>query len=200
VPAPHAQSSADDPFALRKSVMLGRWARRCNASRKRSDNEQETAMNAKVDPIPEGRHGVTPYMTVAGGAAAIEFYTKVFGATEVFRLDAPGGRVGHAELSIGGNVVYLSDEFPEMDVRGPLSVGGTPVTLHLYVEDVDAVAQRAVDEGATLVRPVADQFYGDRGGKVRDPFGHLWWIATHIEDVSPEEMRVRAENLFGGAG
>ena len=157
-------------------------------------------MNAKVDPIPAGRNGVVPYLTVAGGAAAIEYYIKVFDATELFRLDAPGGRVGHAELSIGGNVIYLSDEFPEMDVHGPLSVGGTPVTLHLYVKDVDAVAQRAVDEGATLIRPVADQFYGDRGGKLRDPFGHLWWIATHIEDVSPEEMSTRAKNLFGEEG
>jgi PhnB protein len=162
--------------------------------------EQEEVMNAQVDPIPEGCHGVTPYLTVAGGAAAIDFYTKVFGATEVFRLDAPGGRVGHAELEIGGGIVYLSDEFPEMDVHGPLAVGGTPVTLHLYVKDVDAVVQRAVDEGATLIRPVADQFYGDRGGKLRDPFGHLWWLATRIENVSAEEMRVRAEKLFGGQG
>jgi PhnB protein len=153
-------------------------------------------MNAKVNPVPE--NGVTPYLAVAGAASAIDFYTKVFGATETFRIDAPGGRVGHAELSIGGRLVYLADEAPDMDVHGPLSIGGSPVTLHLYVEDVDAVAQRAVDEGATLLRPVEDQFYGDRGGKLRDPFGHLWWIATRIEDVSADEMRARAARLFGG--
>lgn len=155
-------------------------------------------MNAQAVPIPEGHHGVTPYLTVAGAVSAIDFYTKVFGATEVFRFESPGGRIGHAELSIGGTVVYLSDEFPDMDVRGPLTIGGTPVMLHLYVEDVDALAQRAVDEGATLIRPVADQFYGDRGGKLRDPFGHVWWIATHIEDVPPGELRARAEQQFGG--
>jgi PhnB protein len=155
-------------------------------------------MSTQVEPIPEGRHGVTPYLTVAGGAAAIDFYKQVFDAIELFRLDAPGGHIGHAELLIGGNVIYLSDEFPEMDVRGPASIGGSPVTLSLYVNDVDAVAARAVAAGATLLRPVADQFYGDRGGKLRDPFGHVWWLATHIEDVSPEEMKTRADRLFGG--
>jgi PhnB protein len=156
-------------------------------------------MNAQVDPIPADRQGVIPYIAVAGGVTAIEFYTKVFGATEIYRLEQPGGRIGHAELSIGGKVVYLCDEFPEMDVKGPLSIGGSPVMLHLYVDDVDAVAQRAVDQGATILRAVEDQFYGDRGGKIRDPYGHVWWIATHREDVSPEEMQRRAEALFGGA-
>jgi PhnB protein len=156
-------------------------------------------MNAKVDPIPADRHGVVPYIAVAGGASAIDFYTKVFGATETFRLEQPDGRIGHAELSIGGNVIYLCDEFPDYGTTGPLSVGGTPVMLHLYVKDVDDVAQRAIDEGATILRAVEDQFYGDRGGKLRDPFGHVWWIASHIEDVSPDEMRARAEKLFGGA-
>ncbi|KIG06747.1 VOC family protein [Caballeronia concitans] len=155
-------------------------------------------MNAQVDPIPEGRQGVIPYIAVAGGVAAIDFYKKAFGATEVFSMQEPGGRIGHAELLIGGHPFYLSDEFPEMDVKGPLAVGGTPVMLHLYVEDVDAVVQRAVDEGAVILRAVEDQFYGDRGGKLRDPFGHVWWIATHKEDVAPDELRARAERLFGG--
>lgn len=155
-------------------------------------------MASQVDPVPKDRHGVIPYMAVAGCASAIDFYTKVFGATETFRMQQPDGRVGHAELAIGGGVIYLCDEFPDYGTVGPLSVGGTPVMLHLYVTDVDAVAQRALDEGATMLRPVEDQFYGDRGGKLRDPFGHVWWIGTHIEDVSPEELRARAQKLFGG--
>ncbi|SAL59284.1 glyoxalase/bleomycin resistance protein/dioxygenase [Caballeronia peredens] len=138
-------------------------------------------MASQVDPIPNDRRGVIPYMAVAGCASAIEFYTKVFGATETFRIDQPDGRVGHAELSIGGNVIYLCDEFPDYGTVGPLSVGGTPVMLHLYVTDVDAVAQRAVDEGATILRPVETQFYGDRGGKLRDPFGHVWWLGKRWE-------------------
>lgn len=153
-------------------------------------------MNDKIDSIPAGRVGVLPYLTVSDSVAAIDFYAKVFGAAELFRLDLPDGRVGHAELSIGGSVVYLSDEFPDMNVRCPVAFGGSPVMLHLYVDDVDAVVQRALDAGATLERPVVDQFYGDRGGKLRDPFGHLWWIATRIEDVGPEEMRLRALKLF----
>ena len=155
-------------------------------------------MSTQVEPIPEGRHGVTPYLIVADGAAAIDFYKQVLDARELFRIAAPGGRIGHAELSIGGTIVYLADEHPEMDVRGPASIGGTPVTLSLYVKNVDVVVERAVAAGATLLRPVADQFYGDRGGKLRDPFGHVWWLATHIEDVSPEEMKARADRLFGG--
>jgi PhnB protein len=156
-------------------------------------------MSNPVSPIPEERNGVIPYLTVAGGAAAIEFYKKVFDARELFRLDGPDGHIGHAELSIGGRVMYLSDEFPQMDVLGPLSRGGAGMTLSLYVNDVDEVVARALTEGASVIRPVADQFYGDRGGKLRDPFGHVWWISTHIEDVSPAEMKTRADKLFGSA-
>jgi PhnB protein len=134
---------------------------------------------------------------VGNAAGAIEFYKEAFGAVEVMRLDEAGGRVGHAELRIGRAIIYLSDEYPEMDVRGPESFGGSPVTIHLYVEDVDSVVSKAERAGAKIVRPVADQFYGDRGGKLVDPFGHAWWIATHKEDVSPEEMRSRAAKLFG---
>ena len=155
-------------------------------------------MAPQVDPVPNDRRGVIPYMTVAGCASAIEFYTKVFGATETFRMEQPDGRIGHAELTIGGGVIYLCDEFPDYGAVGPLSVGGTPVMLHLYVTDVDAVVQRAADEGATILRPVEDQFYGDRGGKLRDPFGHVRWIATHVEDVSHEDMREPARKAFGG--
>ena len=153
-------------------------------------------MASQVDPVPHDRNGVIPYMAVAGCASAIEFYTKVFGATEMFRIAQPDGRIGHAELSIGGRVIYLCDEFPDYGTVGPLSIGGTPVMLHLYVTDVDAVAQRAADEGATIVRPVEDQFYGDRSGQFEDPWGHRWNVATHIEDVPPEEMEQRAARVM----
>jgi PhnB protein len=150
-----------------------------------------------LQPIPENYRGATPYLTVKNAATAIEFYKKVFGATELMRIAAPGGKVGHAELLVGGAPLMISDEYPEMDVLAPETIGGSPVTMHLYVHDVDAVFDRAVAAGATAVRPVADQFYGDRGGKFKDPFGHAWWVATHIEDVAPEEMKKRAQELFG---
>lgn len=147
---------------------------------------------ASVSPIPEGYPRVSPYLHVDHAAAAIEFYTTVFGARERTRMDQPDGRIGHAELQIGDSVVMLADEFPEMDVRGPKSVGGTAVTLSVYVEDVDAVVKNAVDSGARLIRPVEDQFYGDRSGQFEDPFGHRWSVATHVEDVAPDEMQRRA--------
>ncbi len=146
-----------------------------------------------VKPIPEGYHSVTPYLCVKGGTRALEFYKKALSATERMRIMHPDGRVGHAELQIGDSVMMLSDEFPEMDVRSPETVGGSPSSIHLYVDDVDAVFQQAVAAGATVKRPVADQFYGDRMGGIVDPFGHTWWISTHIEDVSPEEMKRRAD-------
>lgn len=149
-------------------------------------------MPEKVNPIPEGYHSITPYIVVDGGARAIEFYKQAFGATELFRMDGPDGKVAHAEMKIGDSYVMLSDESPEMGARGPQSYGGSPVTLMLYVEDVDTVVGRAVESGATLKRPVADQFYGDRTGSVEDPFGHLWYVATHVEDVPPEELEKRA--------
>jgi len=155
-------------------------------------------MNSKVKPIPDGYRGATPYLTVKNAAAAIEFYKKAFGATELLRLGAPDGRIGHAEIKIGEAVIMLSDEYPDMNVLGPETIGGSPVTIHLYVEDVDAMAKSAVEAGAKVERPVEDQFYGDRGGKFTDPFGHRWWLATHKEDVSPEEMKKRAAALYGG--
>ena len=148
-----------------------------------------------VKPIPEGYHAVTPYLIVGDAAGAIAFYKQVFGATESMRIASPDGRVGHAELRLGDSTIMLADEFPEMGVRGPRSVGGTPVSLLLYVEDVDACFHRALAAGATQKRPVKDQFYGDRNGTLEDPFGHVWSLATHIEDVSPEEMNRRYEAM-----
>jgi PhnB protein len=148
-------------------------------------------MPTRVKPIPEGYHAVTPYLIVRDAARAIEFYQRAFGAKELFRMAGPGGRVEHAELQIGDSRVMLADESPEMGARSPQSIGGTPVTIHLYVDDVDAVTQRAVGAGAQLMRQVADQFYGDRNGSVADPFGHMWWISTHKEDVPPDEMKRR---------
>ena len=147
---------------------------------------------AKVKPIPDGHNGVSPYLIVDGAARAIEFYKKAFGATEMFRHVAPGGKVGHAEVRIGDTVIMLADVHPEFDAHGPAHYGGSPVSLHLYVEDVDRIAQQAIAAGAKVKRPVADQFYGDRLGTLEDPFGHTWHVSTHIEDVSPEELDRRA--------
>jgi PhnB protein len=149
-------------------------------------------MTSRVKPIPEGYHTATPYLIVRNAARAIEFYKKGFGATELMRMADPSGRIGHAEIRIGDSPIMLADEVPEMGFRSPESLGGSPVSILLYVEDVDAVFSQAVAAGAKVQRPVADQFYGDRTGGVTDPFGHIWYIATHKEDVSPEEMRKRA--------
>lgn len=154
---------------------------------------------AEVKPIPEGYPRLSPYLCIDGAAAAIEFYREVFGASERMRMPAPDGKIGHAELLVGDSVIMLSDEFPEMDARSPKTVRGTPVTLILYVEDVDAVFDRALRAGATSLRPVEDQFYGDRSCQFEDPFGHRWNIATHVEDVPPEEMSQRvAQAMEGG--
>ena len=155
-------------------------------------------MPEKVNPIPEGYHSVTPYLVVDGGARALEFYKQAFGATELFRMEGPDGKIGHAEIKIGDSHVMLGDESPEMGARGPQSFGGSPVSLMLYVEDVDATVNRAVEAGAKLTRPVADQFYGDRTGGLTDPFGHTWYVATHVEDVPPEELKRRAAAAHGG--
>jgi PhnB protein len=144
-------------------------------------------------PIPDGYHTVTPYLIVQGAARAIEFYKKAFGATELMRFPGPGGKIGHAEIRIGDSPIMLADEHPETLSRSPQSLGGTPVGILLYVDNVDAMASQAVAAGAKVLRPVKDQFYGDRTGTFEDPFGHQWTIATHKEDLTGEEMQGRLE-------
>jgi PhnB protein len=146
-----------------------------------------------VEPVPEGYHTLTPYLAVENAADAIEYYKQAFGAEEKFRMDAPGGKIGHAELQIGDSHVMLSDPFPQSSTKTPREVGATTGSIFMYVEDVDAVVKQAVDAGATVTMEVADQFWGDRFGTITDPFGHIWAIATHIEDVPPEEMAERAK-------
>jgi PhnB protein len=147
-------------------------------------------------PIPEGYDTVTPYLAVDDAGEAIEYYKKAFGAKERVRMDAPDGKIGHAELEIGDSLVMLSDPFPGFAARTPKELGGTSVSVFMYVEDVDAVVRQAVDAGATIAMEVADQFWGDRMGSLMDPFGHSWVIATHVEDVSPEEMEERTKAAF----
>jgi PhnB protein len=154
-------------------------------------------MTSKANPIPEGYHTATPYLIVGDAAAAIDFYKAAFGATELMRMEAPGGKVGHAEIKVGNSPIMLADEVPDMGYLSPQSLGGTPVSIVLYVEDVDETAGRAVAAGAKVIKPVADQFYGDRSGTFADPFGHHWHIATHMEDVSHEEMERRLEAAKG---
>ena len=156
-------------------------------------------MASTVKPIPDQYRGATPYLCIKGAAKALEFYKKAFGASEVMRLAQPDGRIGHAEIKIGDALIMLADEFPEMGFKSPQTLGGSPVTIHFYVQNVDAVFKQALAAGGESRRPVADQFYGDRSGQLVDPFGHVWSIATHKEDVSPEEMQKRAAALFGGA-
>jgi PhnB protein len=143
--------------------------------------------------IPEGYTTATPYLIIKGATEAIEFYKRAFGATEMLRMADPQGRVGHAEIKIGDSVIMLADEHPAMGYRSPRALGGSSVSILLYLEDVDTVFARAVKAGAKALRPVTNQFYGDRSGTLEDPFGHLWTIATHVEDVPPEEMKRRAE-------
>jgi PhnB protein len=152
-----------------------------------------------IQPIPDGYHTATPYLIVKGAGRAIEFYKRAFGASEVMRMDGPNGRIGHAEIRIGNSPIMLADEYPEMGFRSPqsLSEAGAnmkpPVSILLYVEDVDARFKKAIGAGAQELKPLQDQFYGDRSGTLQDPFGHVWTIATHKEDVSPDEMKKRAE-------
>ena len=141
-----------------------------------------------VKPIPEGYHSVTPYLIIRGAADAIEFYKKAFGAVELFHFPSPDGKIGHAELKIGDSPIMLADEYPDMGYKGPQSLGGSPVSLMIYVEDVDTVFNQAVNAGASVNEALSDKFYGDRMGTLTDPFGHVWHVATHKEDVSMEEM------------
>lgn len=153
-------------------------------------------MSGAAKPIPEGCQGAIPYLSVRNASQAISFYKRAFGAVEKLCI-GHAGTIGHAELEIGQARIMLSDEFPDHDALSPQTIGGTPIMIHLYVEDVDAFTRRAVVEGLKVLRPVEDQFYGDRGGKFEDPFGHRWWIATHKEDIPVEELKKRAAALHG---
>jgi PhnB protein len=152
---------------------------------------------SKVSPIPKGYHSITPYLVIKDAAQAIEYYKKVFGATEVVRMPGPDGKVGHAELEIGDSRIMLADENPSMGTghASATSIGASPVSLYLYLPDVDRVFERATAAGAKVLRPVENQFYGDRSGFLQDPFGHLWGLATHVEDVSPEDMKQRMKKM-----
>ena len=150
-------------------------------------------------PIPDGYHSVTPYLIVNGAADALEYYKKAFGATELFRMPAPEGKIGHAEIKIGDSPIMLADEFPEMGYKSPQSLGGSPVSIMIYVDDVDTTFSQAVAAGGKEQRPVKDQFYGDRSGTLEDPFGHVWHVATHKEDIAPDEMERRAKAATAAA-
>jgi len=152
---------------------------------------------AKAKSKPDGYHTATPYLIIDGAAKALDFYKQAFSATELMRMaDPKTGKIGHAEIKIGDSPVMLADEYPDMGYRGPRALGGTPVSIMLYVDDVDAVAKQAQAAGAKVLRPVQDQFYGDRSGTFEDPFGHVWTISTHKEDIPPDEMKKRAEAAF----
>jgi PhnB protein len=157
-------------------------------------------MTGRAKAIPEGYHSVTPYLIVDDAAGAIEFYRKVFGARELMRMPAPDGQIGHAELTIGDSRIMLADAFPDMGARSPRAIGGSPVHLYLYVEDVDAVTNKALAAGAKELRPVKDKFYGDRSGTIEDPFGHVWHVSTHKEDVAADELKRRAERAMQQGG
>jgi PhnB protein len=151
-------------------------------------------MVTKVNPVPVGYHNVTPYISLKGAAKALDFYKRAFGAEVTVRMDMPDGRIGHAEMKIGDSHVMLADEMPEMAdaiAKSPLTLGGTTFGLMIYMDDVDTRFKRAIEAGATVKRPVQDQFYGDRTGTLQDPFGHVWTLGTHVEDVSPDEMKKR---------
>jgi PhnB protein len=148
-----------------------------------------------VNPIPDNYPRVTAYLIVEGADAAIDFYKSVLGAAERVRMGGPDGRVGHAELQFGDSVVMLADAYPEMDIRDPIAIGGTPVSMTIYVEDVDKTFAEALNAGARELQPLEDKFYGDRAGQFEDPFGHRWTVMSHVEDVSPEEMQKRADKF-----
>ena len=154
---------------------------------------------SEVKSIPAGYEGITPYLICRNAEAAIDFYKRAFGATEIYRIGSPG-TIGHAELKIGNSIIMLADEFPDMGAVGPETIGGTPLSLMIYVTEVDKFTQKAIAEGLEVLRPVEDQFYGDRSGQFKDPFGHKWVFATHVEDLSPEDIQARAAAKFGAAG
>jgi PhnB protein len=156
-------------------------------------------MAAKAQATPKGYHTVTPSIVVDGAAKAIEFYKKALGAEELMRFSGPDGKIMHAEIKIGDSVVMLNDEMPEHGVRGPKAIGGSSTSLFIYGDNVDAAWKRALDAGGKSIQPLADQFWGDRGGCFEDPFGHRWWLSQHIEDLSPDQIRKRADDFFSQA-
>lgn len=157
--------------------------------------KKKRVKSKKVSAVPKGYHSVTPYLIMRQCADAIEFYKKAFGAKEMMRMEKEVGKIGHAELTIGDSKIMLADEHLELNARGPQTVGGTPVSLYLYMKNVDAIFKQALEAGATEIRPVADQFYGDRSGGLQDPFGHIWYIATHVEDVTPAQIKKRLAEM-----
>jgi PhnB protein len=159
--------------------------------KKHDHHHPKEIITMPVKPIPDGYHTATPYLIVSGAAGAIDFYKTAFGATELFRMPMPNGKIGHAEIKIGNSIIMLADESPEMGARGPKTIGGTASSILLYVEDVDARFNKAIAAGGKVLRPLKNQFYGDRSGTLEDPFGHTWHIGTHIEDVPPDEMHKR---------
>ncbi|HKV96256.1 MAG TPA: VOC family protein [Gammaproteobacteria bacterium] len=173
--------------------MVKKSAKSKSAKRRAGKPKAKTGKPRRVQPIPAGYHSITPYLIINGAAAALEFYKNAFGAREKVRMPAPGGRIGHAEILIGTSHVMLADENPEMGARAPQPGSSSPVSVLLYVKDVDKVFERAVSSGARVERPVENQFYGDRTGTLIDPYGHRWHIHTHIEDVSPKEMQRRMQ-------
>jgi PhnB protein len=167
-------------------------------AKKASARARKRPAAKKVRPIPAGYHAVTAYLAVQNGAQALEYYKRAFGAKELLRMPTPQGKVGHAEIKIGDSHVMLADESPDLQFLAPPSRGGTTVQLHLYVPDVDATVKRALAAGGKLTRPVEDKFYGDRAGTIEDPYGHVWYVATHKEDLSPAQMRQRMAKTGGG--
>ena len=171
-------------------------ASRKKVSKKKSNKRAKTAAKKKAQPIPAGYHTVTPYLVCRGAANAIDFYKRAFGAREKMRMPGPDGRVAHAELQIGDSRLMLGEESPEMGAKSPEMLGGSAASVFLYVKNVDAVANKAISAGATVVMPVEDMFWGDRYGKLKDPFGHEWSIATHKEDLTPKQMAKRAQSAM----
>lgn len=175
---------------------MAKSKKKSSAKKKKLIKKPQKRKSKKVLPIPKGYHAVTPYLIVSNGMRALEFYKKAFGAKVKVCMERPGGKLGHGEVRIGDSHVMLGDPCPEMGAHSPEKFGGSPISIHLYVKDVDAVVKRAVSAGAKLIRPVEDQFYGDRTGTVEDPSGHQWYIATHIEELTMAQIRKRAAELF----
>ena len=182
---------------MKKATTRKRPAKKTSA---KASAKRSAPRKKPVKAIPDGYHAVTAYLCIDGAAAAIDFYKRVFGAKERLRMDAPGGKVGHAEIVIGDSAVMLADQFPEMNFLGPKPGGASSVNMHVYVKDVDAVFARAIAAGAKSVRAIEDKFYGDRTGSIEDPFGHVWHLATHKEDLSPAEMKRRGAEEAKKAG